>query len=520
MKALLAAALSVSLAACADAAKTPAGGESGGAINPDAILRVALPSPIRTFDPALVASYGENGYLALTYDRLTMLDKNDNLIAGLATKWEFSADGSSLTLTLREGVSFNDGTPFNAAAVKANIERSKTFEKSTLKSAFADITAVTAVDDTHVRFTLRAGGGVQLLSTFTTNAGMMISPKAIADPSYDLANNPGDATTGPYVVTQFTPNEGFKMKKAPRTYWDPAAGRLGGVEVSFIQDGTTRVRGVQTGQLDLSTANSPADIVTVQKLADQGQLNIAKTRYRNILGVYLRANQGDLAKPEVRQAVAHAIDPNAVKALFSGYCTPTQQLYPDSTPWAIPNYRYPYAHNVEKAKELVSQAGGAKVTVTFPAGSNVEQSANVVQAALSAAGIQASLNPVPTSENEPRFIKGDFELMVANSFSPKVDPAETFNTYFSPSGTYKLAVEPQATQLAKDATAAASPTLSEDKRAPLYQDLTKTIMEQAWFIPICNMTQSAIANSKVVGYDNIPWMSIGITDLRYVAMVR
>lgn len=483
-------------------------------IDPDAVLRFTSAGPIRNLDPALQTSYGGWGYLALAWDRLIMLDTKDELIPGLATEWNFSKDGATLELKLRDDVMFHDGTPFNAEAVKVNIERGQTLTDSAVKADLTDITSVEVIDDYTVSLTLAAGRGVQLPSTFATNVGMMVSPKAITD-GVDLANNPGTAGSGPYVITAFTPNEKVSMVRAD-SYWDPTAGRLAGVELERVPEATTRLNGVQTGLTDLSFVSSPNDLAQATELATQGQIVMQTTQFRNVVGVYLRANQGALVNEGVRQAIAHSIDPDAINALFSGTCTPHQQLYPAGSWPEIPDYTYPYGYDVEKAKSLIAAAGGAKVTVTFAAGTNAEQPANVIQSQMAAAGIDAQLNPVPNSENEPRFIAGDFELMVATSFSPKIDPAASVNTYFL--NTYKLAADPSLIEA--DATKAADPTLTQAERAPLYAKIWETALEQVWFVPICQLTNGAIANDKVIGIDNIPWANIGIWDLRNVAMKK
>ena len=83
------------------------------------------------------------------------------------------------------------------------------------------------VDEYTVRFHLVKGAGVQLPSTFATNVGMMVSPEAFDDPSVDLANDPGNAGSGPYIVTSYVPTESMTVERAP-SYWDPEVGRLAG----------------------------------------------------------------------------------------------------------------------------------------------------------------------------------------------------------------------------------------------------------------------------------------------------
>lgn len=507
-------------AADAGGSSAPAAGSGSSAAAPpadvdtSAVLKFTSAGPTRNLDPAKQTSYGGWGYLVLVYDRLTMLDAKDQVVPGLATEWTFAKDGSSLELKLRKDVKFHDGTPFNADAVKANIERGKTLADSSVKPSLESITKVDVVDDYTVKLELAKGSGVALPSIFATDAGMMVSPKVITSGA-SLEDGKVDAGSGPYVVSEYVANEKVVLKRAP-SYWDPNVGTLAGIELQRVADAATRLKGVQTGETDLSFVSSANEVAQAKQLADAGTIKESLVTFRNVLGIYLRTGKGDLAKPEIRQAIAYAVDPNAINALFSGTCTPTRQLVPANDWSAIPDYTYPYEFDEAKAKELVQKVGGGKVTITFAAGTNAEQPANVVQAALTKVGIQATLNPVPNTENEPRFIAGDFEMMVATSWSPKIDPAQTVDTYLLE--TYKLATDPS---LIKDKAAkAADPTLSQEERAPLYQDIWKTALEQNWYIPLCNQTSATISNDKVLGADTVPWANIGIWDLRGIAMKK
>ncbi|PBC37324.1 peptide ABC transporter substrate-binding protein [Rhodococcus sp. ACPA4] len=493
-----------------------AGGSTASAADIDraAVLRVTASAPTRNLDPYLQTSYGGWGYLTPMFDRLTMVDKEGNLVPGLAESWEFSSDGGYLELKLRDDVSFHDGTKFDAAALAANVQRGKTMAGSTVVAALDDITSVDVVDPTTARLNLTKGSGVELPGLFSTNVGMMVSPKTI-EAGTDIRNDPGQSGSGPYTVTNYVPEESLEVTRAQGDYWDPAAGLLGGISFKTMPDATTRLNGMQTAATDISWVSSANEIVQAQSLADRNVLGIDKVKFRNVLGVFMRARD-DLAKPEVRQAVAHAIDPEAISALFSGTCTPYRQMYPESSWAADPSYQYPYTFDVDKAKSLVESAGGAKITLTFGAGTNTEKPANVIQSSLAAAGFEAELNPVPNTQNEPGYIAGTFQSMVSNSFSPKVDPAETVNTFVV--GPYDFGNgNPEIAALA---TKAANPTLSQDERAGLYHEIWSKTLAEAMFVPICNQTNATIFSDKVVNADNIPWVDTGIFDLRYVGMTK
>lgn len=518
----LASALAIGMSACTSSGDSGSnGGPSGSSsvpasdIDTNAILKFTAAGPLRNIDPIQQTSYGGWGYMVLLYDRLMMLDKDDKIVPGLATSWKFADDGSYLELKLRDDVKFQDGTKFDAEAVKVNLERAKNDAKSALKADLKDVKDITVVDATTVRLALEPGTGAAVPSYLATATGMMVSPKAIAEDADSLVSKA--AGSGPFELVSFTPNEKVEVKRWAG-YWDKDVYQVGGMVLERIPDGATRLKGVQTGITDLTTVSAPNDLAQAKQLVSQGAVKRDDYRFRNILGIYLRADQGDLKKPEIRQAIAYAVNPDAINALFDNTCEPNRQLSPKGAWYGLDDWKYPYDYNLDEAKKLVQQAGGAKVKVTFAAQTNAEQLANVVQADMKKAGIDAELNPVPNSENEPRFIKGDFEMMAATSWSPKIDPAATVSTYFLT--TYNLAPADKKAAMAADAKKAGDPRLSEADRAKEYAKIWKTALDDVWFIPVCQQTVALIHNDKVIGADNVPWANTGIWDLRYVKVKK
>src|SRR5690606_12811646 len=126
-----------------------------------------------------------NIYLYPAYDRLTELTPDGEVIPMLAESWEFTDDDTVLRLDLRQDVVFHDGEPFNAEAVKANIERGQTLETSAVKPDLASIEEVVVVDDYTVELHLSSPGS-SLPALLSDRAGMMISPGAFDNPDIDL----------------------------------------------------------------------------------------------------------------------------------------------------------------------------------------------------------------------------------------------------------------------------------------------------------------------------------------------
>lgn len=515
---VVAAALAVvgglTLSACGGGAAVGAY-QSEGEIDRSATLRVSSAAPSRNLDPYLQATSGGLGHLTPVYDRLIMANENDELVPGLATEWQYAPDGSSLEMTLREGVKFHDGAVFDANAVAANIARGQTMPGSTVVDALRSINQVEVVDSTHVRLQLVPGTGADLPGRFTTNAGMMISPAAISSGA-DIRNGPGDAGSGPYEVSSYVPEESLVLTRVQGDYWDPEAGGVAAIEITTIADAATRLNGVRTGATDLTWVSSPSEIVDARNVAAQGILNVEEVRFRGILGVLMRS-RGDLSAPEVRQAVAHAINPEAINALFSGTCTPFQQIEPQGS-WAAADssYRYPYSYDQAAARALLAEAGPASVTLTFAASSNTDKPANVIQSMLEDVGIDAELSPLPGSQADLRYTAGDFESSVSNSVTPKLDPAETVEQYIT--GKYNFANDnPEIIELTRQA---ADPARNEADRAVLYREIWEKTLEEALFVPLCQLTNMTVSSPKVQGADSIPRVNSALFDVRHVSMTN
>src|ERR1700730_4004254 len=201
-------ALVVFVAACSSSAKKTAGGASGtstgsptattvAATNPNAVLRLASTIGDRTYDPAKPPTCaGEFWTLQLVYARLIDLTPDFKLAPMLADSWKFSADGSTLTVSLHKGVKFHDGSPFNAQAVKANLDRVVTDPKSTQKLELASVSSVDVVDESTVRINVKPGTGYELPIKLSGCPGIIVTPPSFGKPALDQS---GDGL-GPYVV--------------------------------------------------------------------------------------------------------------------------------------------------------------------------------------------------------------------------------------------------------------------------------------------------------------------------------
>jgi peptide/nickel transport system substrate-binding protein len=287
------------------------------------------------------------------YDSLLHLEADGSLTPWLATKWAYTnADNTVLSLTLRTGVKFTDGQPFNAAAAVANLKRLKASKgiAAPLISSMAD---AKAVNPTTVEITLSAPDP-GFLTYLGGTVGMMESPKAF--------DTPGEATagigTGPYIVdTGKTIADSLITYKANPNYWNKSKLAYSAVVFKIISDGTAMVNALKAGEVD------GGNVVVADAIPDLKASGLTIIDHElDWVGLTLVDRDGSQGSPfkdlRVRQAFNHAIDRNAILQGFgAGRGTVTTQVFRKASPMYDPalDSRFPY--DVAKAKALLAEAG-------------------------------------------------------------------------------------------------------------------------------------------------------------------
>lgn len=327
-------------------------------------------------------SYGGDWY-GQAYESLVFATRTREIKPQLATKWTYSADGKSIDFTLRDNVTFSDGAPFNAAAVKANIERAQTVPGSQSKTLLAPIESVVAVSDKLVRVNLKtANAGV--LTDLGGKYGYMISPAAMARSDINIK----PVGTGPYVLESYTPGVSATYVRNPK-YWGPA-GLVAKITVTTFTDTTAGVNALISNQIDLL------------HLFDNQSATVVRNAKQQIfsypgLGVeWIGVNFGTGQKFQdirVRQALAYASDRKALTD-FAGTGSPAYQWVPTSSAAYDKALGEVYPYDPKKAKDLLAQAGfanGFNFTLIHTDRPYTNQSAQIMQAQWAKVGINATI---------------------------------------------------------------------------------------------------------------------------------
>ena len=284
------------------------------------------------------------------YDRLVTFDGDLNIQPQLAESWEISDDQTAVTFKLRQGVTFHDGTPFDATAVKYNVERMMDKDRNpTNRPLWDPIAGAEVVDDHTVVISTTEPFGL-LLNTLAHGSGAMVSPKLLEE-NGDEAPIQQPVGTGPYMLDTFEPGQEVVLKAFP-DYW-AGAPQLEKVVFRYIPEASTRIAALQSGSVDL------IDQVPVQLLpglANDSNVQVLTKPGLRPMGLSISTTRPPFDDVRVRQALNHAIPVETIaERVFFGYAKASD------APLAFNTSGYKsiggYDFDVEKAKALIAEAG-------------------------------------------------------------------------------------------------------------------------------------------------------------------
>jgi len=357
-------------------------------------LKVGLAADVTTLDPLTSTSFYDRQVMLNLYDTLVRVDEHNTAQPDLATSWQY-ASPTELDFTLRTGVTFQDGTPFNAAAVVFNINRILTTASSPRLSEISTVQDVMAVDDSHVRFDLKKAFA-PLLLTLTDRAGMILSPTAVQKlGNTGVANGPTGAGTGPFMFKEWVKGDHLTLDRNPHYWQKDSSGQalpyLSSVTYRPITNSTVEFENLHTGNIDVSDTVNP-------NLVDQAKAD-PNLVYRqqpalSFAGIMLNTKAAPFDNVSVRQAIAWGVDRDEiVSTVFKGVGVVAQgPLAPTS--WAFDSNFAPYTYSVDKAKAALQQAGLTSLSFTLlitsgdPLGA---QEAQFIQQELQPAGITVNI---------------------------------------------------------------------------------------------------------------------------------
>ncbi|HEU4368615.1 MAG TPA: ABC transporter substrate-binding protein [Methylomirabilota bacterium] len=378
----------------------PAGAQS--------VLRIGLNDDPDALDPTISRAYTGRLVFAAVCDKLFDVTPDLKIVPQLALGYEWAPDQRSVVLKLRPGVKFHDGEPFNAEAVKFNIERHINTAGSFRKPEIGQIAGVDVLNDTTVRLNL-SQPLVPLLAALTDRAGMMVSPKAAKELGDRFGTRP--VCAGPYRFVERVA-QGKMVFERFAGHWDKGSIHIDRVEFVPILDSTARLASLRSGDLHMIERASPTDLPQIR---GDSRLKVAGVPELGYQMIPMNVNNGPKSKTlgdvRVRQAIDLAIDREVlIQTVFNNeYIAGNQWVAPTN---AYYNARLPVRkRDVAKARQLLKEAGQPNLAFTLivPPERDRQEAAQIIQAMLAEAGITMTIQ---TQENVTMLTngrKGEFE---------------------------------------------------------------------------------------------------------------
>jgi peptide/nickel transport system substrate-binding protein len=385
-------------------------------------LRIALNEDPDLLDPAQGSSFVGRDVFAAMCDKLIDVAPDMTFVPQLATEWEWSPDNTALTLKIRDGVLFQDGTRLDADAVKVNLDRYRTAPESRRKAELKPIANVVVVDPLTVRIELSAPYA-PLLAVLADRAGMMMSPTALGALGDKIATNP--VCAGPYKFVERVAQERIVLERFNR-YWNLAPYTIDKVTYTPVPDTTVRLAGLQSGGFDVIDRLAAHDAAAVKADPRLQFAQITALGY-NLLSINLNNGpdaDNPLGKdPRVREAFELSIDRKVLNdVVFDGEFVPSNQFEAPGTRYWDAGHPIP-ERNVERAKQLLAGAAAPhpEFTLTVGTGNIEQQVAQTLQAMSAEAGFAMKIQATEAATALQNTSAGHYQMAFA-IWSGRPDP--------------------------------------------------------------------------------------------------
>jgi peptide/nickel transport system substrate-binding protein len=328
-----------------------AGGEAEPEAKQDSIT-FASSADVITLDPQNMTDNTSEQVTRMVYNNLITFDSDLNPVPDLAESWDVSADEKTWIFNLRRGVTYHDGTPFNAASVKGSFDRildpANNLKRRTLYNM---IVSVEVVDEYTVRITTNAPFGA-FPATLAHGAGGVINPATFNEVGNELGKSAEAAVgTGPYKVVSWKKDQELVLE-INEDYWGPAP-KTRRIVYRPIPEASSRVIALETGEVD-AISHIPAN--ELDRLETTGGIVVHKTVSNGQRQFRFHCQKAPYTDPRVRQAIAYAIDRESITTnIMRGTAVPSTGALAPVT-WGYVNLgTFPY--DPAKARQLLAEAG-------------------------------------------------------------------------------------------------------------------------------------------------------------------
>ncbi|MBA3534060.1 MAG: nickel ABC transporter, nickel/metallophore periplasmic binding protein [Ardenticatenales bacterium] len=451
--------------------------------------------------------------LTLVYESLVNYAADGSIEPALAERWEVSDDGLEWTFHLRQGVTFHDGTPFNAEAVKWNLERWIGEERHSWIPTANEVESIDTPDDHTVVLHMKKYFYSVLQDLTIVRPVRFLSPAAVDDKGEFVAA----IGTGPWKL-ESSVSEGRAVFVPYEAYWGEKP-QLSRVIFEVIADPEARVAAFLDGKVDLIGGEyiggiPPEAITTLEADADTEILQAEGTA---TYLVRMNSERPPFDDQQVREAFNLVIDREAIASdVFNGLAEPAQGLFPPNVPFASNPHPELYSYDVERARQLLEEAGWTlngdgilekeeqpfevEVVVDGAIFPQAESMVNQLRTQLQEVGIQMEIRITDFDGWTDALRKGDFHLATDLTYGAPYDPHSTLTSVF------QSGLSADSTQIFTDPTldkliSEVLVTRTDEERQSKYDQIFEYLDEQVVIAPIVYSRRVYALNKAVQGFE-------------------
>lgn len=469
-------------------------------------ITIGIPQDIEdSLDPHEVLAAGTKEILFNVYEGLVKPDSEGNLIPAVAGQHEISEDRKTYTFTLREGIKFHDGSLVTVEDIQYSIEKCADIEnRNPSIAAFLNVKEVRIKNDTQVEIELFEPDTDFLVNLSTVSAAII--PKNNADSTHNAIG------TGPYRYLSRSPQENIKME-AFVDYWGQKA-EIQNVTFKICANADTIVMELEGGSIDMFARLTPSQVAALNTEnfeVLEGTMNLVQALYLN-----------NAAEPfqdvRVRQALCYAVNKDEVLSFVSdGKGTPIgSSMFPTFGKYYMEELNDAYPQNIEKAKELLSEAGypdGFSFTIQVP--SNYQQhvdTAQVLSEQFKAINVDAQIQLVDwdTWLSEV-YSNRNFEATVIGVDAPALTARDLLDRFVSTAGDNFINFS-SATY--DEAYASACAETDDAKQTEYYKTCQTILSDAAANVYLQDLPEFVALNRKYTGYEFYPLYVCDVAKIR------
>ncbi|WP_179378537.1 ABC transporter substrate-binding protein [Jannaschia marina] len=431
------------------------------------------------------------------FEGLTRFGPDGAIEPALAESWDVSEDGKTWTFTLREGVTFHDGTTMDADDVVFSLDRARAEESTNAQKALFDgIASVEATDATTVTITLTDPNG---------NLGFNLAwgDAVIVAPESAETNATAPVGTGPFQFANWVQGDRVELTAYP-DYWGEAPA-LTAATFKFISDPNAAFAAMMAGDIDAFPVFPAPETLSNFEADPRFTVIVGSTEGETILGM----NNANLTDVKVRQAISHAIDRQAIidGAMF-GFGTPIGSHFAPHNPDYV-DLTGQSAHDPEKAKALLAEAGveGLSLRLMLPPPAYARRGGEIIASQLRAVGIETEIQNLEWAQWLEQVFRGkDYDLTIVSH----TEPAD-INIYARPD--YYFQYDNAAFQ---DLIGKIEMTSDPSTRSVMLKEAQQIIADDAVNAYLFQLAKTGVADARIEGlWENSPTQANDLTGVRW-----